>query len=255
MPRHELKNRISKKQRLILVILFWLLFWELAARITDNSIILVGPLDTGAELMRLCREQSFWSSVLTTLLRILTGFFLSAITAVLLGIVSYFLPLLRDLMAPIIKLMKAIPVASFVILALIWLRGSRYLGTAVSFIVTFPMLWESTVAGLSDHDRRFWELGQVFELGYIRQLRYIYAPALLPQLMTGLSSAVGMAWKSGVAAELIGQPAGTIGFYLYQSKVFLDTAGVFAWTLVIIVLSYACERGMRLLIRKISQRL
>ena len=57
------------------------------------------------------------------------------------------------------------------------------------------------------------------------RLRYIYVPAVLPYLSSSLSSVMGMAWKSGVAAELIGQPKDTIGFYLYQSKVFLDTTG------------------------------
>ena len=87
------------------------------------------------------------------------------------------------------------------------------------------------------------------------RLRYIYVPAVLPYLSSSLSSVMGMAWKSGVAAELIGQPKDTIGFYLYQSKVFLDTTGVLAWTFTVIVLSYLSEKLIRLLIERIERRL
>ena len=141
------------------------------------------------------------------------------------------------------------------ILALIWLGGSSELSIVVSFIVVFPMIWETAIGGLMSSDPRLLELSKVYGMGLMPRLRYIYIPALLPYLLSALPSVIGMAWKSGVAAELIGQPKDTIGFYLYQSKIFLDTAGLFAWTFTVIVLSYLSEKLIKLLIERIERRL
>lgn len=250
-----MKDIKSSKLKKISILLFWLLVWELAARITDNRIILVGPIESLSVLFSMLPDPLFWRSVLTTLIKIMAGFLLSALSALLLGALAYFHPLIKDLLDPVISLMRSIPVASFVILALIWLGGSSELSIVVSFIVVFPMIWETAIGGLMSSDPRLLELSEVYGMGLMPRLRYIYIPALLPYLLSAMSSVIGMAWKSGVAAELIGQPRNTIGFYLYQSKVFLDTAGLFAWTFTVIVLSYLSERLIKLLISRMERRL
>lgn len=242
----ELKKRSA---RILIVTALWLVIWELAARITGNDIILVGPAETLGLFLSLLSQGYFWSAVLHSLIKIFTGFLLSSAAALLLGTASFFLDWLRSFLSPVVTLMKAIPVASFVILALIWLGGSRDLSLLVSFVVVFPMIWTSVLSGLEAADTKLLELSQVFEMGMLQKLRYIYIPSLLPYLLSSLSSAIGMAWKSGVAAELIGQPRNSIGFYLYQSKIFLDTPGVFAWTLAIILLSWISERLIKAVIR------
>ena len=250
-----MKDIKTQKLKKISILLFWLLLWELAARITDNRIILVGPIESLSVLFSMLPGPLFWRSVLNTLVKIMSGFLLSAISALLLGALAYFHPLIRDLLDPVISLMRSIPVASFVILALIWLGGSSELSIVVSFIVVFPMIWETAIGGLMSSDPRLLELSKVYGMGLMPRLRYIYIPALLPYLLSALPSVIGMAWKSGVAAELIGQPKDTIGFYLYQSKIFLDTAGLFAWTFTVIVLSYLSEKLIKLLIERIERRL
>ena len=251
MNRSNIRSRLKNA----IFIFIWLLIWELADRMIDNPILLSGPLETLRRLFSLIPEESFRLSVFMSLSRIMAGFFLSAVLAVILGFISYFLPLIREFLSPFISLMKAIPVASFVILALICLHGSMDLSLVVTFIVTFPLIWDSVISGLSSSDQKLLELSEVFHMNMPSRLRYIYVPAVLPYLSSSLSSVMGMAWKSGVAAELIGQPKDTIGFYLYQSKVFLDTTGVLAWTFTVILLSYVCERLLALLFRLISKRL
>ena len=245
-----MKSKLSK-QSLIrpAVILIWLLIWELAARITDNAIILAGPIDTLSLFFSFLADTAFWSAVLSSLARILAGFFMSAACALLLGTAAFFQPCLKAFLSPIVALMKAVPVASFVILALIWLGGSSELSLLVSFVVVFPMIWASVLGGLEAADSKLLELSRVFELGLVKRLRYIYIPELLPYLSASLSSAIGMAWRSGVAAELIGQPKDTIGFYLYQSKIFLDTPGLFAWTLAVILLSWISEKLIKAVLK------
>ena len=140
--------------------------------------------------------------------------------------------------------MKSIPVASFVVLALIWLGGSANLSVFVSFVVVFPMVYLSSLSGLRSTEGKLLEMARVFRVRPMKKVRYIYFPAVYPYLMNCFRTALGMAWKSGVAAELIGQPRHTVGGNLYQAKIFLDTPGVFAWTFTVILVSFCFEKLM-----------
>ena len=148
-------------------------------------------------------------------------------------------------------LIKSVPVASFVILALIWI-GSRNLAVFTSFLVVVPMVYVSTLSGMKHTDKKLLEMARVFRMPMWKRIHYIYVPALLPYLVNGCRTALGMSWKSGVAAEVIGIPEGSIGEQLYYSKLYLDTAGLFAWTFVIIIISALFERFFLYLLKKIK---
>lgn len=225
-----------------LILFFWLFVWEGLSRLTANSILLVGPVETLTALKSLLPDPAFWQALLQSFLHIGSGFLLALILGILFGFFAYKSRLLAALLSPPVSLMKAIPVASFVILALIWLGGSRRLSTFVSFVVVFPLVFLNTKSGLDSADPKLLECAAVFHLGFRQRLRFLYLPALLPYLLSCLRVAVGLCWKSGIAAELIGQPRGTIGANLYQAKIFLDTSSLFAWTAAAIFLSFLTER-------------
>ena len=75
-----------------------------------------------------------------------------------------------------------------------------------------------------------------------RQLRGIYLPQVLPYFRSAVSLAVGLCWKAGAAAEVIGLPAGTVGENLYNAKVYFQTPDLFAWTAVIVAVSLVFEK-------------
>ena len=150
--------------------------------------------------------------------------------------------------------MKSVPVVSFVILALIW-AGSKRLSLFISFVVVFPMIYESVLAGLASADFRLLEMAQVFQIPFTRTFRFIYLPALLPYLAANCRSAIGMGIKSGIAAEVIGIPEHSIGEQLYMAKIYLETDRLFAWTAVIIAMSWFLERCFLILLEKAGQRL
>ena len=143
--------------------------------------------------------------------------------------------------------LKAVPVASFVILALIW-AGSRNLSVVIAFLVVLPVIYVNTLAGLQSTDRKLLEMAVVFRMPVWRKIRFIYLPALVPYLVSGCRIALGMSWKSGVAAEVIGLPNGSIGDALYRAKITLSTGELFAWTFVIILLSAWFEKLFLLLL-------
>jgi len=235
-----MRHNRTKFWRRLLIAGFWLLVWQLAALAVDNNIILVGPWNTIVALGRLIPDWGFWRSIACSFAKISTGFLAAFAAGVVLGGIGYCMPLIRDLLEPVMLLLKAVPVASFVILALIW-AGSANLSVLIAFIVVLPMIYVNTLAGLESTDAKLLEMASVFRMGVWKKIRYIYVPALLPYLASGCKTALGMSWKSGVAAEVIGVPAHSIGEGLYMSKIYLNTADVLAWTLVIIAASALFE--------------
>lgn len=145
--------------------------------------------------------------------------------------------------------MKTVPVASFVILALIW-TGSKNLSVFISFLVVYPMIHVNTRAGLISADRELLEMAEVFHISFIRRALYIYRTALYPYLKSACRTALGMGFKSGIAAEVIGVPDGSIGEGLYLAKIYLSTAELFAWTVVIILVSSLFEKGFLWILKK-----
>ena len=178
-----------------------------------------------------------------SLARIGAGFFAAFFCGVLLGAAAYRFWIAHELLEPVVCALKSIPVASFVVLLLIWF-GSAGMSFFVSFLIVFPNVYVNTIAGLKSVDIKLLEMARVFDIRGMNRFLYLYRPALMPYLDSCLKVSLGMAWKSGVAAEIIGLPSNSLGERLYFSKVSLDTAGLFAWTLMIILLSLLFERAV-----------
>ena len=229
------------KLRRLGIIVFWLLVWHLLAIWVDNPILLVTPIQAAGVLVESLGKSVFWQAVGGSLLRIGAGFLMGLFAALALAALAGRFRWVEELLEPLINLLKAIPVASFVVLLLIW-WGSSFLAVAVCFLIVLPNIYISTLEGLKNADKRLLEMAAVFQMPFKNCFFYIYRPALKPFLLSSLKLALGMCWKSGVAAEVIGTPAFSIGERLYMSKIYLETAEVFAWTAVVILLSFGFER-------------
>ncbi len=225
------------------ILAFWLAVWYLLAVAVDNEILLVTPLEAFLCLWESLWQTHFWRTVLCSLGRIALGFGAGACSAWLLAGIAGRFPLAEELLRPLVSLMKAVPVVSFVVLLLIW-QGSSLLAVWVSLLIVLPGIYLGTLEGLKNTDKRLLEMAEVFRLSGGARFFYIYRPALRPFLMSSLKLALGMCWKSGVAAEVIGTPSFSIGERLYLSKIYLDTGGVFAWTAVLLLLSFGFEKAV-----------
>lgn len=237
-----------KKRRLpAWAVIFWLLVWQIAAMWVDDPIFLASPLAALKRLGQLVGEAVFWQSILFSVGHILLGFALSALLGVTLAALAYRFRVIRELLSPVSAAVKAIPVASFVILVLLWVP-SRQLSIIISILIGFPIIYANVLTGLDSTDPKLIEMARLFRVPFWKQLRAIYLYEVLPFMRSGLSIAIGLCWKSGVAAEVIGVPKGSIGEKLYQSKIYLETADLFCWTLVIVLLSIGCEKLLKLLL-------
>lgn len=238
-----------------LVIVFgWLLAWQAASWWIDQSVILAGPIEALRTLGGQIVTVAFWQTVTFTFLRIAGGFLLAFLSGLGLGALAHKKPLAGDILAPAVTAMKSVPVVCFVILALVWL-GSDRLTFVIVFVIVFPVIYLQTLEGLARADSKLLEMAQVFRLGGWKRLRYIYLPALLPSLVSGCKLALGMSWKSGIAAEVIGTPMHSIGQRLYFAKIYLEIDQLFAWTFVILILSMLFERLFLCLLEYIARKM
>ena len=227
--------------RRLLAVAFWLTVWQAAAMAIGQEVFLVSPVQALRTLVQLLPRADFWQRVGFSSGRILLGFVLGAVVSVVLAVCAARWSAADALLAPVIQLVKATPVASFIILALVWVRGSA-LSVLISFLMVLPVLYGAVRTGIAGADVQLLEMAAVFRLPPGRRLRSIWLPAVLPAFRQGCSVALGICWKSGVAAEVIGLPNGSIGDALYRAKITLSTGELFAWTFVIILLSAGFEK-------------
>lgn len=233
-------TRLSPALRLGAVAV-WLLLWQLASMAVGLPLLLPSPLAVLLRLGQLCTGADFWLTVASSLLRILLGFLLGVLFGTALAGLCWRFRLIDSLARPLLGVLKSTPVASFIILALVWVK-TTWLATVISFIMVLPLIYANVREGIDSADRQLLEMAQVFRLSRRKTFRYCYLPAILPFFLSAISSALGFAWKSGIAAEVLGRPARAIGSQIYDSKIYLETPDLFAWTLVVILLSVLLER-------------
>lgn len=231
-------------------ILFWLAVWFIVSIIMNNSLILVSPFEVMKTLFGLAVTKVFWETVLYSFCCIATGFFLALIVAFVFAAAAFRLEWVRYLLNPLSSVIKATPVASFIILALFWI-GSKNLSLFTSFLMVLPVIYSNVLQGFLQTDIEMLEMAKVFSIKRYKKLMYIYIPSVKPYLVSACSVALGMCWKAGVAAEVIGQPKGSVGERLYYSKLYFNTDELFAWTVTVIVISFAFEKLFIFLLRKV----
>ncbi len=217
-----------------------LIVWQLAAVLLDNELLLAGPVQVAGRLLELMVTREFWQAVGFTFSRITLGFLLAFCLALLLAALGARFPVVRVLIQPYMAAVKAVPVASFIVIALLWLSGRR-LSTFISFLMVLPVLYANFLQGLREADEKLLEMARVFRMSLWNRVRGIYLPALEPYCLSGCRSALGLCWKAGVAAEVIGVCGGSVGGMLYDAKVYLEIRDLFAWTLAIVLLSLGFE--------------
>lgn len=206
-----------------------------------QKLLLVSPIDVAIHLKELVVTADFWSHVAFSLLRIALGFVMALLIGAVLAVVAGNVRVIEILLWPYMAAVKATPVASFVILSLIWL-GSRGLSVFIAFLMALPIIYTNVLHGIRSTDPKLLEMAKVFGVSHARRLFYIHIPHLKTYLLSACGIAIGLAWKAGVAAEVIGIPTGSIGERLYEAKVYFSSADLFAWTAVVVLLSIVFEK-------------
>lgn len=237
-----------------IAVLFALLLWQIAAMVVDLKIVLVTPVEVIERLGSIWREEGFFSSLWFSFRHIAGGFLLGLILGIFFAVLAGRFKLIETMLWPFMVTVKTVPVASFVVICLIWMK-SESLSVFISFLIVLPVVYGNILEGIKSEDKGMKELAKVYRMPLLRRTAYVHLPQLKPFVMAACSTSLGMAWKAGVAAEIIGTPAGSVGKQLYYAKIYLDTDDLLCWTLVIVIVSVIFEKLFMLLLRKAYMRL
>ncbi len=243
-----MKSSITQQSKKILkgfiLLAFWIGVWYLWALLTGQELLVPTPHKTLAVLFEFAKTGKFWLSVLFSTLRIVAGFLTGVLIGTLGGYLSVKIKLFDTLFSPILHLARAVPVASFILLAYVWIK-TNFIPVFITALMVAPIIWATTVTAIGGIDKSLVEMGQVFRIPKKEILFKIKFPQMAPAYFSSVVTALGLAWKSGVAAEVICYPQQSIGRLLYNAKTYLETPETFALTIVIVIISIVLEKLMK----------
>jgi NitT/TauT family transport system permease protein len=251
MKAFTTKSKTSTILFTLLSAVFWTALWALAARIVDSELMLPSPARTFTRLLELGTTVAFWRSAATSLLRIGAGFLAGVIFGTLLAIPTALSRGADILFSPLNTLIRATPVASFIILTLIWIESGR-VPSFIAFLMVTPIVWSALKTAIQNVDAQQIEMVTAYRMPLLRRIRHLYLPAVLPQYAASMMTALGLAWKSGIAAEVICKPKNAIGTSLNDAKIYLETPDLFAYTATVILLSVVMELVFRFFMKKLT---
>lgn len=240
---------IKKLQKIIIPPAIWLGVWQLAALWVGRDLLLPSPLSVVRSLAALAATGNFWLAAIASLGRIFGGLALGCFLGGLLAALTYRFRWGEYILAPAIRVIRATPVVCFILLLYLWVNRTRIPGV-VSALMVLPVIWGNLDAGLRSTDGQLLELARAYRFSRWKTVRLVYLPSLRPHLRSAAATAMGLAWKSGVAAEVLCLPRLGIGAQISRAKQTFETADLFAWTAVVILLSLLMERALTRLIRR-----
>lgn len=254
---------IMKNKRIwigLLFLAFWIVLWELCSTFIDLSFAVPHPIPTFKVLLEMLLPIKdptvtlhFWITVISSAARILLGFILGIIAGLILFLISSKIQWLDIGIRQLMVAIKATPVASFIMVLWI-LIGRDSVPIAIALLMVAPIVYQSIYDGYRQLDPSLNEMLATFRVPLTRRMRIFIIPQLVRYISPALLSAAGLAWKAGIAAEIIAYTKNSIGRELSDAKSFFEGEALFAWTIAVILLSLLLEWGITKLNRRLTQR-
>lgn len=235
---------ILNKHKKIYIALFWILIWEIFSLIINQEIYLPSPYSTFKSLYNLMLDKETYLTIFFSTYRTLSGFLLSCFFGIILGYFCGIYKLMYEFFNPLITIMRTVPVMSIIIIALMWFKDNN-VPIFVAFLMCFPIIWTNIVEGIKNTDYKLLQMCKVYNIKKTRVLRSVYFYSSLPYIKASFISALGIGWKVTSAAEVLSLPQYSIGRFLYDSKVYLEIPDLFAWTIIIVFLSFLFEKILK----------
>ena len=236
-----MKSKLKKAAILIAALVFWIGVWYLAAKMIGKSLILPTPEKVFLRLWELMGTASFYEILLFSLLRVILGFAISLFLGFFLGVLSFHLSPVRALVSPMMAIVRATPVASFILIILFWMK-TQWVPAFTSFLMVLPIVWQNVLLGLEKRDGQILEMAKAFSLSPRTRFWKIDLPHLLSYVASAGKTGLGLAWKAGVAAEVLALSQKSIGYMIYNAKMYLEEVDLYAWTVAIILISVILEK-------------
>ena len=241
------------KLRTAAACLFWLTVWQFAAWRVASPLFLPGPLAVAVRLSELVRTVPFWQTAVLTLHRVVQGMLWGTVLGVILACLACLNRWLDAILSPAVRVIRATPVASFILLVFLWTDRDQ-VPVIIAALMVLPVVWGNVVRGIRECDPKLLEFAKAYRFSRLKTARLVFLPGVKPYFLSALTTSMGLAWKSGVAAETLVLPKLAIGTQIYNTKFYLETADLFAWTVAVILLSLTLEKLISLLVRRTEGR-
>ncbi len=247
---------MSDKIKKILIttasVIAWIIIWEIAARLVGSKAFFAGFIDTIKALFTLVTTADFWLTVLKSMLRILLGYILGIALGSVLAFLCIALPFLRPFVTLGMSIIKATPVAS--VIMIIWIFvGSASVPSVIGVLMVSPIIWQNLLNGYYSVDKELDEVSLAYSFSRGKRFRLLVFPTIVSYFVPAALTSVGLAWKSGIAAEIIAVAKNSIGYNIKNSKDYFESEYMLAWTLVVILISLAFEYGIKLLAKGLDK--
>ncbi len=246
------KKKLVSTAAIAASVAVWLIIWQIAASRIDISFILPTPVAVFKEIAALIPQREFISTVAGSMLRVFAGYFLGITAGAVLAFLSHFFYPVKAFLSPVIKIITATPIASFILLCMLWMVNES-ISVFIGFLMVLPIVYGNVMTGLQNTDTDLKEAAKMYGFSSKAKLIYLYIPSALPYFAASCITSVGLAWKASVSAEIMCITAKSIGYHIYFSKQWMDTEKAFAYTVCVIVLSILCEyavKGIAMLIKR-----
>ena len=234
-------KRVINAVKGTLCVLFWLAVWEILALIVNHSYFLPSFTETLIAFIRLIKTAVFFKALLFTLLRVLAGLLGGILVGILLAVLSYKVKPIKSLITPIMSVIKATPVATVIIILWIALSANT-LAIVIAMLMVVPIVWQNLIDGFSSISTELVEVCDIFELSFYKKMKYLLLPSVFKYFIPAVTTSIGLAWKAEIATEIIAYVKNSIGYYINDAKYYYESDTVFAWTLVIIIMSMTLEK-------------
>lgn len=244
-----MKVKCKRAAITVAALLFWVFVWFLLAEKVNIPFVLPSPAEVFPRLFALCGTSDFYQLLFLSFLRVITGFLGGMVLGFALGLISYFLSPIRSLTSPLMAIIRATPVASFILVVLFWMEKEA-VPAFISLLMVLPIVWQNTILGFEKRDAALGQMAKVFALSPWVRFWKIDFPQVLSFVISAGKTSLGLAWKAGVAAEVLALPKQSVGYMIYNAKMYLETVDLYAWTCAIILFSVMLEKLFLGLIRK-----
>lgn len=239
---------IKKAAKYSVIAVIWLCVWQIIAMAVGQELLFPTPLSVAVRIFELLGTLKFYGVIGSSLFRILIGMLIGTVIGASGGLLTAFSPFAKDLFAPILAIVKSTPVASFIVLLVLWISRD-VTPLIIAAMMVIPVVWSCVETGIINTDRSLLEMAKAYKMSGFSKMKHIYLPSVSPYFFSSLRSSLGMAWKAGIASEVLLQPIDSIGKMIFESKLTLETVDLFAWTVVVVILSVIIEKAMVFLLK------
>ncbi|MDD4107453.1 MAG: ABC transporter permease subunit [Prolixibacteraceae bacterium] len=221
-----------------------LIVWKIMALYFDSDFVVPQPEDTFFTVVELFGSAGFLKAAGSTVIRGITGFVISAVLGIGVGIIAGINSGFNAFINPILIMIRSTPVISLILLALIWF-SSGMVPVFIAMLTMFPFICTNVVDGIRSVDKGLVEMARFYNVGKHKIITGVYIPAIMPFIISGASSAMGIGWRAIIIGEVLSQPRYGIGTTMQAAQTFLNVDEVIAWTIIAVLISYIFEKIIR----------